>query len=60
LIVWDRDHRQAKRDGKGEVAMEEVQVVRGRVVKLKVEMEDAASGTGVDADRSLHASEGTG
>jgi len=40
--------------------MEEVQVVRGRVVKLKVEMEDAASGTGVDADRSLHASEGTG
>ena len=40
LIVWDSDHLQAKRDGKGEVAMEEV--VRGRVVK--VEMEDAASG----------------
>ena len=40
LIVWDPDHLQAKRDGKGEVAREEV--VRGRVVK--VEMEDAASG----------------
>ena len=38
--MWDPEHLQAKRDGKGEVAMEEV--VRGRVVK--VEMEDAASG----------------
>ena len=50
------DHLQAKRDGKGEVAMEEVE--RGRVVR--VEMEDVASGFGVDTDRSLHASEGTG
>ena len=41
LIVWDPDHLQAKRDGKGEVAMEE-QVERGRVVR--VEMEDVASG----------------
>ena len=40
LIVWDPDHLQAKRDGKGEVAMEEVE--RGRVVR--VEMEDVASG----------------
>ena len=40
LIVWDPDHLQAKRDGKGEVAREEV--VRGRVVR--VEMEDVASG----------------
>ena len=38
--MWDPEHLQAKRNGKGEVAMEEV--VRGRVVK--VEMEDAASG----------------
>ena len=38
--MWDPGHLQAKRDGKGEVAREEV--VRGRVVK--VEMEDAASG----------------
>ena len=38
--MWDPDHLQAKRDGKGEVAMEEV--VRGRVVR--VEMEDVASG----------------
>ena len=56
LIVWDPDHLQAKRDGKGEVAMEEV--VRGRVR----ESGDGGRGTrtGVDADRSLHASEGTG
>ena len=40
LIVWDPDHLQAKKDGKGEVAMEEVE--RGRVVR--VEMEDVASG----------------
>ena len=38
--MWDPDHLQAKRDGKGEVAMEEVE--RGRVVR--VEMEDVASG----------------
>ena len=38
--MWDPDHLQAKRDGKREVAMEEV--VRGRVVR--VEMEDVASG----------------
>ena len=38
--MWDPDHLQAKRDGKGEVAREEV--VRGRVVR--VEMEDVASG----------------
>ena len=40
LIVWDPDHLRAKRDEKGEVAMEEVE--RGRVVR--VEMEDVASG----------------
>ena len=40
LIVWDPDHLQAKRDGKGEVVIEEVE--RGRIVR--VEMEDVASG----------------
>ena len=34
LIVWDPDHLQAKRDGKGEVAMEEVE--RGRVVRVEI------------------------
>ena len=43
LIVWDPDHLQAKRDGKGEVAMEEVE--RGRVVRVAFERE---SRTGVE------------
>ena len=41
LIVWDPDHLQAKRDGKGEVVIEDVE--RGRIVR--VEMEERARHT---------------
>ena len=49
---------QAKRDGKGEVAMEEVE--RGRVVRVEGGDGGCGKRVGVDTDRSLHASEGTG
>ena len=59
LIVWDPDHLQAKRDGKGEVAMEEVDGVGER---SRREGGDGGRGkrTGMDTDRGLHASEGAG